>query len=298
MSYAAHYGLGQTPDAADLTAWRRDLGLAREAGIPVPVVRAIKGTESGGNPAAIRFEAHVFWRKQKGLPTTATGPQIRAALTAADLAAVPYTPGNADWRAAHGLPPCPRHDRAASCIGSESNRTAFNRAFAINPRFAVEATSWGSGQVLGSHLLRMFGNDPRRAVDGFYANPADVGDRAFVSWWRNARADAIAAANASPPNMAMVGSRYNGCTLGTTSCTTYVSRIQQEYNEAAAAWNRVRAAVEAAGALAVSTAAHNPMTTMLLGVSVLGASGAFAWWAYKRGVQKNRRRRRRSSVAA
>lgn len=306
MSYAyAMMGLGQAA-GADLDAWRRDYGLARDAGIPVAVVRAIKGHESGGNPAAIRFEPHVFWRKQKGLPSRATGPEIRAALTAADMAAVPYTPGNLAWRTAHGLPRCPNHDRAASCTGSETGRTAFNRAFAINPRFAVEATSWGSGQVLGGHLLEMFGGDPRRAVDGFYADPTGVGDRAFVSWWRDARADTVAAANATPPNMSLVGSRYNGCTLGTESCTRYVSGIQRAYNEAASAWERVRAAVEAAGALTtgasttiVSTVRRNPMTTALIGATVLSAGAAFAWWAYSKSkVSRNRKRRRISRNGA
>lgn len=282
MSYAgAMSGLGQVT-TPDITAWRRDLGLANEAEIPVTALRSIRSVESGANPAAIRFEPHLYWRMRKELPMGATGAQIRAAMTAADMAAVPYTPGNTAWRAANGLAPC-RIDRSASCTGSETNRAAFERAFRLAPAEAVKATSWGSYQVLGSHLLGLYGT-PSAAVRAFDADPQTVGERLLASWMRaNPRAQAAARAM----DWAELAHRYNGC----SDCTAYVTRLRQAYDRWGPEWNSVRAAVEAAGALAVSTAAHNPMTTMLLGVSVLGASGAFAWWAYKRSVRRNRRRR-------
>jgi hypothetical protein len=258
MSYSR--GLGQTAAATDLTAWRRDLALANEAQIPVTALRSIRSVESGSNPAAIRFEAHLFWRMRKGLPQGTTGPQIRAALTAADMAAVPYTPGNTSWRAANGLEPC-RIDRSASCIGSESNRTAFERAFRIDPEKAVKATSWGSYQVLGSHMLDLFGS-ASTAVRSFDAEPLIVGERLLASWMRaNPRAQAAARSM----DWAALAHRYNGC----SDCTAYVTRLTQAYNRWGPEWNSVRATVEAAGPLALSTI-RSPMGR----VAIWGAAGA------------------------
>lgn len=288
MSYAVS-GLGQAGTVSDLDAWRRELGLAREAGIPVPVLKAVKGVESGGNPAALRFEPHLFWRRRKGLPSGVSGSQIRAAMTAADMAAVPYTPCTSSWRTANGLPAC-RHDRAASEVGSETNRAAFNRAFAIDADNAVRSTSWGSGQVLGGFLLDAYGGNPSRAVDGFFANPTEAGERMIVAWWRNARSDAVAAANASPPNFAMIAHRYNGCAL---PCETYSRRLSQEYAEAAPAWERVRAAVEAAGALVTGTM-RSPMVPIVGGVALLAGAGFLGWALWRRRSIKSNGRRRRA----
>lgn len=283
MSYAM-MGLGQAA-GADLDAWRRDLGLANEAQIPVTALRSIRSVESGSNPAAIRFEPHLYWRMRKGLPSSGTtGAQIRAAMTPADMAAVPYTPGNTSWRAANGLAPC-RIDRSASCTNSETNRAAFERAFRLAPAEAVRATSWGSYQVLGSHLLGLYGS-PSEAVRAFDAEPMVVGERLLASWMRgNPRAQAAARAM----DWAELAHRYNGC----SDCTAYVTRLRQAYDRWGPEWESVRSAVEAAGALAVSTVRHNPMTTALVGAAVLGGGAAFAWWAYSKSkVKRNRRRRR------
>jgi hypothetical protein len=275
--------LGQTDtSAADLLAWRRDLALANEAQIPVTALRSIRSVESGANPAAIRFEPHLYWRMRKGLAPGATGAQIRAAMTPADMAAVPYTPGNTSWRTANGLAPC-RIDRSASCTGSETNRAAFERAFRLAPAEAVKSTSWGSYQVLGSHLLGLYGNSPSTAVRAFDAEPMVVGERLLASWMRaNPRAQTAARAM----DWAELAHRYNGC----SDCTAYVTRLRQAYDRWGPEWERVRAAVEAAGALALSTAS-NPTVMIVGSVAVLGA-GAFAWWAYKRGMKRNQRRRR------
>jgi len=278
MSYA---GLGQVA-GGDLTAWRRDLGLANEARIPVTALRSIRSVESGANPAAVRFEPHLFWRMRKGLSSSTTGPQIRAALTPAEMAAVPYTPGNTSWRSANGLEPC-RIDRSASCSSAETNRAAFDRAFRIAPSEAVKATSWGSYQVLGAHLLPLFGSSPSTAVRNFDANPHAVGERLLAAWMRaNPRAQEAARAM----NWTELAHRYNGC----SDCTAYATRLRDAYSRWGPEWESVRAAVEAAGAIAVSTAILNPMTTALIGATLLGAGGAFAWWAYKKGgVKRNRR---------
>lgn len=288
MSYAM-MGLGQADGAVDLTSWRRDLALANEAQIPVAALRSIRSVESGANPAAIRFEPHLFWRTRKGLdPSTATGARIRAAMTTADMAAVPYTPGNTSWRIANSLTPC-RIDRSASCTGSETNRAAFERAFAIDPAVAVRSTSWGSYQVLGSHLLGLY-SSPSEAVRAFDADPRTVGERLLASWMRaNPRAQAAARAM----DWAELARRYNGC----SDCSTYVTRLREAYSRWGPEWESVRAAVEAAGVLAVSTVSRNPLTSALVGVTVLGGGAAFAWWAYKRSMKRNRRRRHLAATA-
>jgi hypothetical protein len=287
MSYAVLKGLGQD-DGSSLDAWRREYGLAQEARIPVPILKAIKGVESGGNPAAIRFEPHVFWRLRKGLPDSATGTQIRNGLTPSELAAVPYTPCSPDWRSANGLSPCMRgsppteYRFAASMVPAETNRAAFNRAFALDPESAVRATSWGSGQVMGRVLVDAFGGDPHRAVQEFFANPVETGERMIVAWWRSARRDAIDAANASPPNFNLIARRYNGCG---ENCARYEGRLRSEYAESAPAWERVRSAVESAGAIvteAAASAARSPAVPVVGAAVLLGGASFFLWSAWKR----------------
>ena len=194
-----------------------DSTIAASTGIPLAFVRAIRAVESNGSATAVRFEPHVFWRIRKGLDSRATGPQIRDALSAAELAQVPYTPGNADWRAAHGLSPC-RISRAASCSGSETDAAAFQRAYAVDPATAIRATSFGAFQVLGGHLLGIY-PDPARAVAAFRANPATVSEQLLVHWI-NANPEAKAAAQRGD----IYGwvSRFNGC----SDCTAYETKFR------------------------------------------------------------------------
>ena len=194
-------GLGQTgPTAEEVAQGRRDAVLANEAGIQVPVLRAVRAVESGASPSSVRFEPHLFRRD------SSRGNEV------------PYTPGAT---------------RAASDVGSETNRAAFNRAFALDPRAAVTSTSWGSYQVLGGHLLRLFGNAPARSVQEFDRAPAAVSDRILVSWMSvNPRARLAA----RTLDFAGFAHRYNGCSL---PCTRYATRLQQEYREALPLWRRV-----------------------------------------------------------
>jgi len=305
MSYS--YALGQV---SDVDAWKRDAVIARDCGIPVPVLRAFKQVESGCRPGrdpiecarAIRFEPHLFWRDVKGLPRRTTGAAIRAAMTAADMASVPYTPGNEDWRAANGLPCCSRTEggrtvcrpsRAASCTGSETNRAAFERAFRVNPRIAVTSTSWGAGQVLGDQLLQAFGNDPERAVSAFWADPVVASNIVMIAWWRGVRPEIRqAAANG---DWQTVVERYNACSG--SSCNDYISRLTSAYNVFSREWNAVRSEVESwlasAGSYASEAGAsvreageriHRaaPVVVPVAAVAFTVASGFFLWSAWKR----------------
>jgi hypothetical protein len=188
-----------------------DQELAERAGIPLRILLAIRQVESSGTVSAVRFEPHVFWRIRKGLSRSLTGGQIRDSLTAAERAAVPYTPCSADWRAANGLPPCMRgrevYVQAASLVGSETSRSAFERAFRVNPAAAVEATSWGAYQVLGGHLLSTQGGTPAQAVAAFDRDPAGVGRAMLISWFADS---AEARALAQRGEVEALARLYNG----------------------------------------------------------------------------------------
>jgi hypothetical protein len=260
----------------DLEAWQRAVDLAAQAGIPVLVWQALRAVESGGRADAIRFEPHLFWRTRKGLGSGATGPTIKAAMTSVDHAAVPYTPGNRDWREAAGLPPC-RISRAASCTGSETNRAAFERAFAVDPAVAVRSTSWGSGQVLGGHLLAISGNDPRRAVQDFFRDPVEVGDRLMVRWWTAARQSVRDAAHRF--DWDRVASAYNGC----TDCAQYVAKLTAAYRRVLPEWERVRGSIRH-GQLVGGIASPSPAPIALAAVGGALAAGFAGWaiWRYTR----------------
>lgn len=58
-------GMGLGTEAArptdeEIARGRLDAQISRESGVPVPSLRAIRAVESGGNPAAVRFETRVF----------------------------------------------------------------------------------------------------------------------------------------------------------------------------------------------------------------------------------------------
>lgn len=186
-----------------------DATIAAATGIPIDFVAAIRAVESGkGGPSAVRFEPNKFWRIVKHLPGNATGPQIRAALTPADLAAVPYTPCNLSWRTANGLPPC-RHDRAASEVSAETNRAAFERAFRVDPRAAVDASSWGSFQTLTFGLLDLWPRKtPAEAVAAFDASPAEASEAMLIGWLRQ---NPVALQAAQRRDVFNFVCRYNGC---------------------------------------------------------------------------------------
>jgi len=197
-----------------------DASIAAATGIPVSFVGAIRAVESGGDPSAVRFEPHVFWRIQKGLPGNATGAQIYAALSVAELAQVPYTPGKTDWRATHGLSPC-HISRAASCSGAETNAAAFQRAYGVAPTTAVRATSFGSFQVLGGDLLALYANNAAQAVAAFRANPVAISDALLIHFLNVTKPRAKAAAIVG--DVPSFVSAYNGC----SDCSVYIQKFNR-----------------------------------------------------------------------
>lgn len=163
-----------------------DESLAAEANIPVDVLRAIRQVESGGNPAAIRFEPHVFLRR------TST---LRGGNADARRRASPYF---------DRIPFTPDPERHVSLIRSETDRSALDRARAFDEDQAIRSTSWGTYQVLGGHLLTLFDTNP---VDSFFADPINVSDQLLITWFR---ANPAAAQQAREYNIMALAQSYNG----------------------------------------------------------------------------------------
>lgn len=214
---AYRFGLGQTStiSAED----RSDASLANEAGVPVPVLRAIRSVESGHNPAAVRFEPHLFRRD---------APQFASQ--------IPYTPASGTGGPSH--------------VAAETNRAAFEHAMSVDPTVAVRSTSFGSFQVLGGYLLRII-SSPQQALAAFDANPTLIGARMFAAWMR---ASPAARTYARSLNFRSFACAYNGCCgrgrpclTSCAGCDHYASRMQDAYNTAAPAWRALEPALAAQG---------------------------------------------------
>ncbi len=146
---------------------------ANALGIPVEVVQTIESVESGGRASAIRFEPHLFLRHRPSLSLD-----------------IPFTRG----------------PRGFSVTRSETDQSAFEHAFELDPDVAVRATSWGLYQVLGGHLIRAYGS-AQHGVDSFYADPLSASYKLLVSWFKGNKR-ALDAARAK--DWAELAKRYNG----------------------------------------------------------------------------------------
>ena len=150
--------------------YARNSNLAESIGIPPDVMNAVAAVESNGNPSAIRFEPHVFNKKS----TTK----------------ITWTDNGSGF----------------SSVASETNKAAFQSAFNIDKKAAIESTSWGSYQVMGHHLLKLNSN-PDAAVAMFYADPQGVSDKMVASWFSGNSAACNAARSR---DFATLARRYNG----------------------------------------------------------------------------------------
>ena len=161
---------------------------ANALGIPVEVVQTIEAVESGGRASAIRFEPHLFLRHRPSLSLD-----------------IPFTKG----------------PRGFSVTRSETDQSAFEHAFELDPDAAVKSTSWGLYQVLGSHLIKAYG-DAQLGVDSFYADPLEASYKLLVSWFRGNR-PALAAARAK--DWDELARRYNG----SGNVAAYSAAMAREY---------------------------------------------------------------------
>ena len=150
-------------------------------GIEPNLMRAFVKVESGGRADAVRFEPHLAHRK---LGERAQG--------------IPYTPQS--------------RTRRWSLVKTETSRGAFDRALAMHDdegwrRAIIESSSFGLFQVLGAHLVRMFGVD--EAVSAFDEEPEVISYALVASWFRS-NPRALSIARQSPPDIEGLVRRYNG----------------------------------------------------------------------------------------
>lgn len=162
---------------------------ANSLGIPVEVIQTIESVESGGRPSAIRFEPHLFLRHRPSL-----------------CCDIPFTRG----------------PKGFSVTRSETDQSAFEHAFELDPEAAVKSTSWGLYQVLGSHLIKAYGGSPQLGVDSFYADPLEASYKMLVSWFKGNRR-ALDAARAK--DWAELAKRYNG----PGNAEKYSAALEREY---------------------------------------------------------------------
>ncbi|QDP63938.1 MAG: hypothetical protein Unbinned3992contig1000_52 [Prokaryotic dsDNA virus sp.] len=149
--------------------------IAKRAGIPTRVLKAIRHVESRGKANAVRFEPHLFLRRRP------------------DLAAViPYT----------------QTDRGYSTTRSETNRQALEHAIKHDAEAAIRSTSFGKYQVLGGYLLEAYGA-PEDAISAFWQNPDEASDLMVAAWFQS-NPIAGKAARKSPPDFKTLARTYNG----------------------------------------------------------------------------------------
>ncbi len=171
--------------------------IAKLAGIPVPVLRAIKEVESNGKPSAVRFEPHLFHRHRPDL---------------ADR--VPYT----------------KSHRGYSMVAKETSRRALEHAMTVDADVAIRSTSFGSYQVLGGYLLAAYPGDPMAAYRAFRDDPDEASDRMVAAWFKD-NVRARRAANASPPDFTALAKAYNGPNQHVHKYDERIERAWRKYRE-------------------------------------------------------------------
>lgn len=173
--------------------------VAERAGIPERVLRAVKHVESRGQPAAVRFEPHLFHRKRPDL-----------------AAAIPYT----------------RSTKGFSLVRTETNREALEHALTVDAETAIRSTSFGSYQVLGGYLLAAYPGSPTAAYAAFCANPSEASDLMVAAWFKD-NAAARTAANQDPPNFTALARAYNGPNYHVHKYDERLQAAWEKYNEEA-----------------------------------------------------------------
>jgi len=175
---------------------------------PIRFLVGVRVVESGGNPAAVRFEPHLFQRYRSDLVREI--PRGTRVVAAAQMRGdawangkIPYTPGTTR----DGKP------RSASSSAMETNREAFESARKLDPVSAVLSSSWGSYQQLGGSFAKALNmgmassSDAEEAVAAFDADPAGVSDKLLAAWLLS-NPQALAAAKAG--DVEEFVRRYNG----------------------------------------------------------------------------------------
>ena len=137
--------------------------VAKKFNIAPEAIETIRRVESGSDPSVLRFEPHVFKRYRSDLVDTNTA---YAGYTPTAGRPVPYTPGRVY---------CPPKRKGkcvstVSYVGSETNRSAFIRAFNVDKMNAILSTSFGYFQVIPtkSEVQKISGKTGDAAAQEFY----------------------------------------------------------------------------------------------------------------------------------
>lgn len=183
-------------------------------------VHAIRKVESNGKPNAVRFEPHVYKDRRPDLVldiSRDTSDEIATPirLRAWSTGLIPYTPG----RTHDGKP------RRASSSKAETDRTAFQHAYQLDAAAAVESSSFGLYQVLGGHLLKLYGT-PALGLQAFDANPTAASEALLVSWLQ---ANPAALAAAKRGDVETWVARFNGSSGA--SAASYIARFRDALAE-------------------------------------------------------------------
>ena len=140
--------------------------ISKATGISPRLLLAFIRVESKGNPRAVRFEPHAFLSKNKR-----RRPWARPDLEGK----IPYTPRNKK--------PPQSKDRAwyLSRKRNETNKSAFDKAFALDEEAAVKSTSFGSFQVMGEWLIKAY-KTALAGVTAYNNDPVKVSDEMVTAW--------------------------------------------------------------------------------------------------------------------
>ena len=146
---------GYSGGCPDILQTQRIQESADRLGMEPEILAAIAKVESGRRGAtSLRFEPHIFLRNNKKYEGQ-----------------IPYTRGDSF---------CPE-SRKGKCLehvsykSEETNATAFEIAYAIDPDAAISATSFGSFQVIANKNIRRSltggGSDPEEFIERFRSDP-------------------------------------------------------------------------------------------------------------------------------
>lgn len=158
------------------------IDLAKKIGIEPAMLAAIRSVESGGNPSARNFLPNKF---NKGI----TDPSQK----------LPFTPGG------------PNKNYSFSTTPSETGPAAFNKAFSINKKLAIESAAWGKYQVVVAGVAKKVWATytPDTFMQEYNTNPEKLSDFLTLAWWENSPNAKQAANNKDFAKLARI---YNGPT--------------------------------------------------------------------------------------
>lgn len=190
--------------------------LATSIGIPYAVLLAIRSVESGGDPAAIRFEPHIFLGTKYDFARSDLADQI------------PYKPGS--------NPKAPSVDYTSANTGI----AALDNAMLHDAVAAIQSTSWGSFQVMGFNFGSGSPSDIiKKAITSsagakafykaFFEDPVTISDEILAGWF-SARPDVVTAANKY--DWRTVATRYNGSGCCGPGSREYDVKMATRYEQA------------------------------------------------------------------